>query len=176
MHEPPFAVQALKGCLTARLGAKREDLLRQMCMHYCQSIPFTTVRRFTRMLCSRYPLRRFKHMKNKSATVHWVPVFAAIVPCMFLRSQKRISSGARIQQGKGTHHSCAILGPAFVMFSARPGHSRNSLLQNWRLRRRCLGLLEQEDLRPAYIVVLLWATPRLALGIPAHAPGSIALP
>ena len=161
MHEPPFAVQALKGCLTARLGAKREDLLRQMCMHYCQSIPFTTVRRFTRMLCSRYPPHTFKHIKAKSATVHWVPVLAAIVPCMFSRGQKRISSGARIQKGNGTHYSCAILGPAFV---------------NSRLHRRCLGLWEEEDLRPAYIVVLLWATPFLEFGIPTDVPGSNALP
>ena len=47
-------------------------------------------------------------MTHKSATVHWVQMFAAIVPCMFLRSQKRISLGARIQQGKRTHDSCAI--------------------------------------------------------------------
>ena len=145
-------------------------------MHYCQSIPFTTVRRFTRMLCSRYPPHTFKHIKAKSATVHWVPVLAAIVPCMFFRGQKRISSGARIQKGNGTHYSCAILGPAFVIFSERPGHSLKRLLQNSRLHRRCLELWEEEDLRPAYIVVLLWATQFLEFGIPTDVPGSIALP
>ena len=81
-------------------------------------------------------------------------MLAAIVPCMFFCGQKRIRSGARIQQGNGTQDSCAILGPAFVLFSERPVHSRNRLLQNWRHHRRCLGLLEEEDLRPAYIVVL----------------------
>ncbi len=86
-------------CLTARVS-QSEDGLRQLCMHYYQSVPFTTARWFTRMLCSKYPLRRLKHMKNKSATVRWVPMLAAMVPYMFLCKQKGISSGARIQQGQ----------------------------------------------------------------------------
>ena len=56
------------------------------------------------------------------------------------------------------------------------GHYPNTALQNCRPRRRCPGLVEQEDLRPAYIVALLWASPGVALGIQAHALGSIGVP
>ena len=66
-------------------------------------------------------------MKNKSATVHWVQLFAAIVLCM-LRQAKN-ASPLVLKSMREREHMTAVRPRchAQVLRSAHPGHSRTKL-------------------------------------------------
>ena len=93
-------------CLTVRVS-QNEDLLRQFCMHYYQSVIFITARWFTRMLCSKYPLRRGKHMKTIlllfTGYQCWLPLF-----CTCFVKAKRNQLWCQNPARTDTHDSCAI--------------------------------------------------------------------